>query len=257
MADLFIDPGIDPFIEVDGTFNFRDVGGRHTRDGGKTRTGVLYRSAALDRLTERGRTVLDSLGIGLVVDVRSLAELERHGRFAFEGSSIEWHHVDSGFGPPVAAERPGDNEVFEADDPMSVVFRMIVEVADSLLATPLQLFARTDQPMVFHCTSGKDRTGFIAFLVQMIAGVDPEDAFEDFELSAAAMGTVRADMEARFPEMAKLEPHKLDRMAGADRRWIIDALDPVGGVGDLDPWLDSIGVDRATRDAIRRRFVMV
>lgn len=245
----------DQFIEVDGTFNFRDVGGRATLDGRKTRTGLLYRSASLDRLTPDGRDALSDLGVGLVVDVRSADEINRHGRFAHEGTGIDWHHVDSGFGPPVMGKRAHDHEVFEAQDPMSVVFRMVVEVADTLLATPLKMFAAAERPMVFHCTSGKDRTGFIAFLVQTIAGVDPEEAFEDFELSAVAMQTVRSDMEARFPEMARLDPAKLDRMSGAYRSWIIDALEPVGGVDDMEPWLDSIGVDISVRRAIRSKFV--
>ena len=68
------------FISVEGTFNFRDVGGRPTTDGGRTREGVQYRSASLDRLTSAGLRTIAELDVEVVVDVRSRDEVERHGR---------------------------------------------------------------------------------------------------------------------------------------------------------------------------------
>ena len=244
------------FIGVEGTFNFRDVGGRPTSDGGRTRTGVLYRSASLDKLTSSGVQQIIELDVEVIVDVRSSDEVERNGRFPFEGTGIEWLHVPSPIGPPTGSQVDAVQEsIFAADDPMTLMFQKIVEAGTHVVTPPLAALAGATGPMVVHCTSGKDRTGLIAFVVQVICGVDPEHALEDFELSSVAMGDVLADMMARFPEMQRFDPATRERMSGAEGEWLVSALESVGGIHDLDPWLDSIGVGEATRNDIRKRLV--
>ena len=58
-------------LEVDGVVNFRDIGGYHTADGHRVRTGLIYRSGALGGITEKGMATLQGLGIKLVCDLRS------------------------------------------------------------------------------------------------------------------------------------------------------------------------------------------
>ena len=140
------------------------------------------------------------------------------------------------------------------DDPMSVMYKRMVTDGAPMLASALQLIAGNERrPLVFHCMSGKDRTGMVAFLAQVIAGVYPDDALDDFEASALAAAEVHADMQQRFPEMAQFAD-KAERMVGADRRWVVGAIDAVGGLEHLDPWLDTIGVDSGVRSGVRRHL---
>jgi len=55
---------------VPGALNFRDVGGLPAA-GGRTRSGVLYRSGDLSRLDDDGRAALEGLGVRHVIDLRS------------------------------------------------------------------------------------------------------------------------------------------------------------------------------------------
>ena len=64
---------VPQFLDSDGAFNFRDVGGRASVDGGVLRTGRLYRSASLDTLTDEGHRQLEQLGVATVLDLRSHA----------------------------------------------------------------------------------------------------------------------------------------------------------------------------------------
>lgn len=64
-----------------GTANFRDLGGLPTENGGRTRSGRLFRSDTLQELTEPDVDVLvHEIGLRLVVDLRASGEVETEGR---------------------------------------------------------------------------------------------------------------------------------------------------------------------------------
>ena len=82
------------WVELEGPSNFRDLGGLPTRDGGRVRTGLLYRSDSLALLSASDVEHLRS-GIGLrrVVDLRSAPEIDRHGRADLAAVGVEAHFV--------------------------------------------------------------------------------------------------------------------------------------------------------------------
>jgi protein-tyrosine phosphatase len=248
-------------VTIDGVFNFRDLGGGATADGRPVRTGVLYRSASLDRITAAGLAALEGLGVRTVVDLRSANEIERHGRFPHERSSIRWVHLPSPIGPPVDGAAPsGPNlsfaQVTDHDEPLTVVFEGLMTHGAAFVGEILRLVAeRENQPVVFHCTSGKDRTGVVAALIHLIIGCDLERALTDFERSGEAFEQIRADMASRFAELARLPPEKLERFSSADRRLLMIAFAAIGGLDALDPWLDGIGVDATVRARLRDQLV--
>jgi protein-tyrosine phosphatase len=240
---------------VDGTYNFRDVGGVPTADGRLMRPGLIYRSASLDSVTPEGLAALVGLGIHTVVDIRSPEELERNGRFPHEGTGIAWFHVAATVGPPVIDD-PEVAGIMASPDPMALMLPLLVRRSAETFAGAMRLAAESGrQPVVFHCTSGKDRTGLLALFIQLVVGVELETVLADFERSAEAMAAVRGDMESRYPQMAALPPETLDRLAAADRAWVLAALEAIGGLDNLEPWLDSIGVDGQVRHRLRRLLV--
>jgi protein-tyrosine phosphatase len=69
-------PRSDP-PRLEGSPNFRDVGGLPTVDGRFTRRGVLFRSSALEELTSRDvRLLIDDIGLRTVIDLRSVDDRE-------------------------------------------------------------------------------------------------------------------------------------------------------------------------------------
>lgn len=244
-------PELLPLIPVDGAFNFRDLGGIANAEGRLVLPGRLYRSASLDAVTPAGVATMARLGIRSVIDLRSEREVLADGRFPHEGTGIGWFHVASAVGPP-SGEDPRMAEVFAADDPMALILPMLVTRAAPMFTRALELMAGEDRaPLVFHCTSGKDRTGLLAVLVHLILGVDLDLALADFERSTLALAEIKAQMAVRYHFADALTPERLELMAGADRAWVHAALDAIGGPGSLPEWLDSIGVDAALRQRLR------
>src|SRR5215217_6236287 len=64
-------------VPLEGTLNFRDIGGYPTSDGRRVRWGRIYRSDALGQLTDGDLAYLEHLGVRLICDFRDDAESER------------------------------------------------------------------------------------------------------------------------------------------------------------------------------------
>jgi protein-tyrosine phosphatase len=65
----------DRVVALDGSPNFRDLGGYRAGDGRRVRWGRIYRAGSLVELTPADRSNVASLGIGWVLDLRSDAEI--------------------------------------------------------------------------------------------------------------------------------------------------------------------------------------
>lgn len=158
-------------IPIDGTYNFRDVGG-YPASGGTTRTGKLYRADALGRLGESGRAALRELGIRIVIDLRDDFEVEALPD-DLEGLDVEVLRLPVFEGSGASASTVGativhlyDKIVFQHTD---VIVRALREIADT-----------GDEPAVVHCTAGKDRTGIVVALALLAVGVDRETVVSDY-----------------------------------------------------------------------------
>ncbi|MDR6612821.1 tyrosine-protein phosphatase [Leifsonia sp. 1010] len=161
-------------IPIEGTYNFRDVGG-YPVDGGTTRRGKLFRADALGRLSPAGREALRELGIRIVIDLRDDFEVAALPD-ALDGLDVEVLHLPVFEGSGASASTVGativhlyDKIVFQHTD---VIVRALREIADT-----------GEEPVVVHCTAGKDRTGIVVALALLAVGVDRETVVSDYAVT--------------------------------------------------------------------------
>src|SRR5258708_5403005 len=122
------------FIDLDGCFNFRDLGGYPTRDGRVIRRGEIYRSDALHLLTSRDvARVRDDLRIGHVIDLRSTAEVESEGRGPLAQEPVQFHHLPLYDGASRGQER--------ADMDLAERYFLLAEIAMPPITCVLQTLA--------------------------------------------------------------------------------------------------------------------
>jgi protein-tyrosine phosphatase len=160
---------------VPGTYNLRDVGGYRAGDG-ETRWGKLFRSDALHRLDADSRAELGSLGIRSVVDLREANE-RNAAPSLLEGLDIRVHHlpVFDGAAPTRLAE-----ERVTLDE----VYGRIVDERGANLVRVIRVIARSgDEPVLVHCTAGKDRTGLVIALTLLAVGVHRTEVVADYALT--------------------------------------------------------------------------
>ncbi|NEA40025.1 tyrosine-protein phosphatase [Streptomyces sp. SID11233] len=244
---------MDRYLGFDRLHNFRDLGGYPAAGEQLTRSRVLYRSDNLAKLHEPAakadRARFDALGIRTVVDLRHDWELTRSGRVpAREG--LAFHRIG-------IEHRPWDQA---ATGPLPDPWRYLADklgeiIADGgeEIAEVIGVLAHSEGPAVFHCASGKDRTGIIAALVLTLLGVDRDTVAADFALTERATARLRADWSARNEGRAPGWEH-YGRAPEAVIRHLLDDLDrDHGGVA---AYVAAHGVPETTVTALRARFLV-
>lgn len=175
---------MDP-IEVAGTFNVRAIAGPGIAPG------MLYRSAALDHLTEDGRNLLRARGITTVIDLRDTSERR-------VGGSTSWKVVHNPlFDPRVGPPRSGD---------IVATYRALLDERGPALLGALRTIAHAPGPALVHCAVGKDRTGLVVALALAAVDVPDDRIVDDYARSGVQ---VRPHREAAVHELLSglsLEP---------------------------------------------------
>lgn len=159
-------------IELEGCFNFRDIGGHHTDDGRSVRWGRLFRSDALHHLTDADlRRVRDELGIRIVVDLRSSAERAGEIPTSLCDPPVREHHV------PLF---DGERRSAPSDLSLDQIYSILLRVARAPIARFVRLLAESSEPVLFHCAAGKDRTGLVTAVVLGAIGVREAEIVGDY-----------------------------------------------------------------------------
>lgn len=176
-------------MSFSGTKNFRDLGGYQTLDGKLVRWGTLYRSGSLHKLTDADLKRLSDLDLAWIVDFRSSGEKEREpDRLPAHGTArlVEIPILDSS----TRIYQSSRNEIVKIlknIDPVHSLSTTNVELSTCFTAEMRKfmdvLLSSNGQPLLFHCTAGKDRTGFAAALILRILGVPQEVVMQDYLLT--------------------------------------------------------------------------
>ena len=214
-------------LPLEGGQNFRDLGGYRTTDGRMVKWGVLMRSGAMSRLTEKDFAYLASLGLKTVVDFRDTRERT--------SEPVNWpadakpqvftkdYALDNGMfmnllmKPGLSAE--------QAKQAMATFYRDVPNVFADQYRTLFDQLLASDGAVAFNCTAGKDRTGVAAAILLSVLGVDRETAIQDYLLSNRYYRPLPP--KAGDPALAmfsKLSPEVRQALMGVDRSFIENAF---------------------------------
>jgi protein-tyrosine phosphatase len=249
--------------------NLRDVGGHPTRDGGRVRTGVLFRSVDLGRATEVQVAALADLGIRAVYDLRTADERAIAPDRLPPGAELVVADVlvdDVGSSPAAfsavledaaSAERAlggGRAELFFVDKYRDFVATLGACAAYRTFFT--QLATPERRPGLVHCTSGKDRTGWAAAALLLLLGVPEGLVMDDYLASNGALGPVFDPFVAAFRDRGG-DPGLLLPLVEARPEYLESALAEVRRAhGSIERYFeDGLGIGATGVDGLRAAFV--
>lgn len=158
--------------------NFRDIGGFRTTSSKIGRTGFFYRSAMPKQLGEEEYKFLNSKGIRTIVDFRCDKE-KRNWDFKVD-SNIKY--ITLPYYDEIAVEYIKE---MEANDTLewSKVYIRVLEDGAKWIRDVFVAFALSKDAILFHCASGKDRTGIIAALLLDLLGAERIWIYTDYTQS--------------------------------------------------------------------------
>lgn len=237
-------------MDFERLHNFRDLGGYRTQDGRTVRWERLYRSDSLAKLQGADHERFLALGIRTVIDLRYPWEIEAKGRVPASDGLV---YVNLS-----VEHRPYDQaEIDPALDPWRFLADRYAEVAlDGAveLKQALETIASEDSPQVFHCASGKDRTGLLAGLVLALLGVDEDVIAADFALTELATERLRADWQAANPGRTMKWPGYGRAPQEIMRLFLSDLK---AGHGSVHAYaIGHLGIDEALISRLRERLLV-
>jgi protein-tyrosine phosphatase len=237
---------------LQGATNFRDLGGYPGHEGRPVRWRRLFRSDHLGGLTEADKAVLVELGLAKAFDFRGQAE---RAAVAYELPGLTQHSLAI---EPTVVQRMQDLIASgqaltpeRAAELMTELYRALVNDQSHRFAELFEHLLDTDGPVVFHCTAGKDRTGFAAALVLLALGVSRDVVEQDylitnrvFQQPPAAQGGLSAEVLAVLWRVQPGFLHAALQLVDSDH-------------GGVERYLDQrLGLDAAARRRLAGRYLV-
>ncbi len=189
-------------MKIAGATNFRDLGHYRTQGGETVLPHRLFRADHLGALTGEDVARIRALGVRRVLDLRGVDERSAAPcalpEVAVHSLAIEPTIVQKLSDLVAAGHRLTPGEVIAH---MQDTYRGFVRHNTRRFAELFVHLLERDEPTVFHCTAGKDRTGFAAALVLRSLGVAEDDVMRDYLLTNERLKPLGASRHGLAPEV--------------------------------------------------------
>jgi len=250
-------------IALAGDANFRDLGGYETTDGRRVRWGQIYRSGALDKLTDADLAIVQSLGVKLVCDLRSPSEAQAAPDKVIPGvETVSIPMFDRSVDPQAIREAVLGGDVSVLGTPGSMLVagnrKFVTDFTDEFAQVMDRLMDRDYRPTTVHCSGGKDRAGLLSAIVLLTLGVPQETVMEDYLLSNTYRAAENAQTLTRL--QALLDPNGIEvikSLIEVRPEYLQAALDEMKEeYGSLDAYLrKGLGITTAERKRFQQQML--
>ncbi|KAH7401610.1 protein-tyrosine phosphatase-like protein [Pyrenochaeta sp. MPI-SDFR-AT-0127] len=175
-----IDPGIinevlgsPPFVQIPNIINLRDLG---LIPSSPIAAGLIFRSGAIHSASP---TSITTLGVKLIVDLRSEREVQRDPTPAIDGIV----NINIPSTEPPSPVNMADFTVDGGVKAYTAMYLEILSIYTPAFKAALRHLVNNQTPFLFHCTAGKDRTGVLAALLLSLAGASRDVIAHDYSLT--------------------------------------------------------------------------
>ena len=254
----YLHPSVLP---LKGGINFRDLGGKKLANGNKIKVGILFRSGALDRLTESDLAILQAQNLYQILDYRDVAEIKSKPDLIWDGA----HYVNAPANP-MADEVSADldkltPEMLEQFDP-KVFMGRLYELLPLNNPAYHQLVDMLKHPekggIVQHCAVGKDRTGVGSALVLFALGADLNTVMDDYLLTNETLAPFREYLlKEHAQRMSESVVKKFEYVYSVREEFLMTAINSINShYGSIDQWLKAdLGLDNTGREQLQSYFL--
>jgi len=215
-------------VQLEGSVNFRDLGGYRALDGRRVKWGQVFRSENLGRLTDRDVNYLQKMGIRRVCDFRTPAEIKKLPDRYPPGDHdkslrLPIQHGESDPANTFDRIKNGDIDWMTEEFMINGYIKNIDDFAHLWADFFKTLADSSNRPLVFHCTGGKDRAGVAAALILLALDVPAEAVVRDHGLSNMYIAAVLERIYGEIRDMG-VDPNRIAAYFTAPQNAIIAVL---------------------------------
>ena len=249
-------------LNFEGIANFRDLGGYPSDSGKQVKWGTLYRAGTLAHSSDADLRNLGQLQLVSLIDFRSSQEKEEEPNRLPDPTGftvVEIPTLDDGnkalVGDIMARIDSGNFDGFDPNLAMMTANRQFATEFTPQFRQFIRTVLEADgAPIVWHCSAGKDRTGFAAAILLRILGTPRDIVMQDY------MASREHALEARKSQLLLLRvfkgeeaADKLAIMMGVEEAWLNAAFDEIDAQwGSFDNYV-SQGLLLSSADIQRLR----
>ena len=249
--------------------NLRDIGGYTTKDGKVVTRGIIYRSNQLNSISAEDMNKIAELGLKNDYDLRTKDEVAKLPDEIPPGTKYTLLNVLADANQSSAAmlgkllHNPSEANIKlgngRIDSLFITVYREFITLP-SAQASYRELFLSFSNPgntpALFHCTTGKDRTGWGAAALLSLLGVPSDVVMEDFLKSNDYIipmyrkqidGFVAAGGDSLIPLA----------IFGVKQEYLNASIDEMQNYyGTIEKYFsEGLGIDKQKQEVIRDRFL--
>ena len=240
-------------IPVDCGVNLRSLNGLPVAEGRVIADGLFYRGPAPCAFLEsdHDREIVESFGLKLILDLRSVAESEaapdpsgfsksivRRSAICYPGTEEEVE-----FSPESREKIAQILETYKVQHQVAAkdknagigLFYQSAMFGNRAWERLVQALKNEEVPLMFHCVAGKDRTGLASALILLLLGADRETVMADFLFSNVC----------RYASIEKQQKNLLKKgYTDGQKAW----EDAIAQIGVKSMWLEG------ALDAVESRY---
>ena len=248
-------------IPTNDQHNFRDLGGLPTQDGRFVKWGTIYRSGQLSELQKDELRYFSKLGIRTIVDLRNDLEIAKEpDRYPKGVNYIQYSLSDKEGKAYSRLKQMVLKEGYRRAKAKTLFVDVMKSFADTLARDVKPVFDfmlsdKEDIPLLYHCTGGKDRTGYMTAMILLALDVDRKTITDDYLMSNYYRrdGNIRSIKRA---QLVGLDPETLE-YAILVRKEYMDAVFQIidEKYGGNSAYLETkFGLTEEKRNELKKRY---
>lgn len=248
-------------IKLNGTNNTRDLGGYTNMDNKVIKNNIIFRSDKLSELTKDDIKTIQNLGIKTIIDFRSFKEKEQEPNIIPNNMM----YIEM----PINADkniREDINNIVSGEFNKDIGKYLIeanedfVNKHSHIFSGFLRIVLNSEEPLLFHCTAGKDRTGFAAYLILHILGVSDKLKLEDYLMTNICIKESLDKQIVHCSKLLKIDENKANMLRPlliVSEDYINKALETINKkYGNIDNYIKNIlNIDDSMITAFRKRMI--
>ena len=224
-------------IQLENSINIRDIGGYTGMDGRKIKWRKVIRSEELAHLSDKDVDYFAALRLKHVFDFRNKSKSERQADRL--PKTAQYHLLPIFSSADMGLDHKDFTQPGVVDEFMRHIYKIQTEDRAQCFAEVLKYLTESSEyPILYHCTNGKDRTGFMTYLILSILGVPENVILSDYTLTNLTFDESYNLLGNIMSEELGIENYHLWEFYGVKPDWLKISMDYVNtNFGTVETYL--------------------